>query len=59
MKLSFLGKSYEVSNPTVETVGAEKVVTFLGRRSVVTQHHSARRSQPQEELTFLGRRYTC
>lgn len=58
MKLSCLGKSYEVSHPMVETVGAEKVVTFLGRRSVVTRPYAARHSQPQEELTFLGRRYT-
>ncbi|PSN14767.1 hypothetical protein C7271_21410 [filamentous cyanobacterium CCP5] len=58
MKLSFLGKSYEVSNPAVDTVETEKVVTFLGRRSAVTQHCAAHRSQPREELTFLGRHYT-
>lgn len=57
MKLSFLGKSYEASTPTVDTIETEKIVTFLGRRSVVTQHHVARRSQPHEELSFLGRRY--
>lgn len=59
MKLSFLGNSYEASNPAIDTVETEKSVTFLGRRSVVKQHHVAQRSQGAgEELTFLGRRYS-
>lgn len=58
MKLSFLGKSYEAATPEVETVETQQAVSFLGRRSVVKQHSVANRSQPSEELTFLGRRYT-
>lgn len=58
MKLSFLGKNYEASTPAIDTVETQQSVTFLGRRSVVTHHHIAHRSQPPEELTFLGRRYT-
>lgn len=58
MKLSFLGKSYETSSPAIDTIETQETVTFLGRRSIVTHHHAARRSQPPEELTFLGRRYT-
>ncbi|PSN18379.1 hypothetical protein C7271_12835 [filamentous cyanobacterium CCP5] len=57
MKLSFLGKSYETSIPEVDTIETQQAVSFLGRRSVVKHHHVANRSQPSEELTFLGRRY--
>lgn len=58
MKLSFLGKAYETSAPEIDTVESQQAVTFLGRRSMVTQRHAARRSQPPEELIFLGRRYS-
>lgn len=58
MKLSFLGNQYEAANPAIDTVATEKAITFLGRRSVVNQQQAARRSQPCEELTFLGRRYS-
>lgn len=58
MKLSFLGKNYEASLPVIDTIETQQSITFMGRRSVVTHHHIAPRSQSQEELTFLGRRYT-
>ncbi|PSN11352.1 hypothetical protein C7293_24650 [filamentous cyanobacterium CCT1] len=58
MKLSFLGHSYEASTTEVDTIETQSTVSFLGRRSVVKHHHIANRSQPSEELTFLGHRYT-
>lgn len=58
MKLSFLGNHYEATPPAIDTVETQRSVTFLGRRTLITQHHVAQRSQPSEELTFLGRRYT-
>ena len=59
MKLSFLGKSYTTSNPSVETVESEQTLSFLGRKSTVKQHSIAQRQAMGEELTFMGRRYTC
>lgn len=58
MKLSFLGKSYDASNPTMEATETQEMGTFLGRsyakKSVTVAH---RRPSP-EVLTYRGQLYT-
>lgn len=57
MKLSFLGKSYEASAPTVDAVATHETGTFLGKSYAKKEFAVAQRQQPAEELTFMGRRY--
>lgn len=58
MQLSFLGKSYTASNPSVEVTESQRTLAFLGRKSTVKQHSIAQRQTMGQELTFMGRRYT-
>jgi hypothetical protein len=58
MQLSFLGKTYSSSTPEVEVTETRQTLSFLGRKSQVTQHSIAQRQSSGEELTFMGRRYT-
>ena len=58
MQLSFLGKSYTASAPSVDTIELEQTVSFLGRKSTVKQHRLAQRQSTGEALTFMGRRYS-
>jgi len=58
MQLSFLGKSYTVSAPSIETTETQQTLSFLGRKATVKQHSIAQRQVMGEELTFMGRRYT-
>ncbi|HIK44120.1 MAG TPA: hypothetical protein IGR64_04445 [Leptolyngbyaceae cyanobacterium M65_K2018_010] len=58
MQLSFLGKSYTPSTPTVEITETQQTLSFLGRKSMVKQGRVAQGPSLGEELTFLGRRYT-
>jgi hypothetical protein len=58
MQLSFLGKSYTASTPSIETTETQQTLSFLGHKSTVKQHSIAQRQPLGEELTFMGRRYT-
>ena len=57
MQLSFLGKSYTTSAPSIETTESEQTLSFLGQKSTVKQHSVVQRQAAGEELTFMGRRY--
>ncbi len=58
MQLSFLGKTYTTSIPTLEASITQETGKFLGRSYARKQFHVAQRQQPAAELTFMGRRYT-
>ena len=57
MELSFLGKAYTASTPNIEVTETRQTLSFLGRKSQITQHSIAQRQPLGEELTFMGRRY--
>lgn len=56
MQLSFLGKSYEASTPTIEAAPSGETATFMGRTYARKQFNVAQRQQPAE-LTYRGIRY--
>ncbi len=58
MQLTFLGKSYDASFPTVETTTTSESATFLGKRYARKQCSVHQRRQPADELTYRGVRYT-
>lgn len=58
MRLSFLGNSYESSNPTVETTTTEAPGTFLGNRFKLQQHNLSQRAQPMP-LKYRGIDYSA
>ena len=58
MQLSFLGKTYTSSTPSLEVTETQQTLSFLGRKSQVTQRSIAQRQPSGEALTFMGRRYT-
>lgn len=57
MQLSFLGKTYASSTYSLEVTETQQTLSFLGRKSQITQRSIARRQPSGEELTFMGRRY--
>jgi hypothetical protein len=58
MQLSFLGRTYTTSFPTVEVLETQETATFLGRPYQVKQCNVTQRQRPAESLIFMGRRYT-
>lgn len=58
MKLSFLGKSYEASLPTVEATATQETAMFLGKCYARKQYTVSQRRQPASELIYRGTRYT-
>lgn len=57
MELSFLGKSYQASFPTVEASETTEIATFLGKRYARKQFNVSQRQQPTSEMTYRGVRY--
>jgi hypothetical protein len=57
MQLSFLGKSYQASFPTVETSETTETATFLGKRYARKQFNVSQRQQPAAEMMYRGVRY--
>lgn len=57
MKLSFLGKSYEASNTTVDGIETQETLTFLGCHYNRKDYLVANHSKEQLMLTFMGRQY--
>jgi hypothetical protein len=57
MQLSFLGKAYNASEPTIKATSTKEMGTFLGKSYAKKRFNVAQRQQPAEELIFLGRRY--
>jgi hypothetical protein len=58
MNLSFLGRTYKASNPSIEATETQETATFLGRRYARKQFHVTRRQPIGEELSFMGQRYS-
>lgn len=58
MQLSFLGKSYTATFPTVEVSETTETATFLGKRYARKQCNVCHRQQSDTELTYRGVRYT-
>ncbi|MBE9109879.1 DUF4278 domain-containing protein [Nodosilinea sp. LEGE 07298] len=56
MQLSFLGKSYEASTPTIEATPSGETAIFMGRPYARKQFTVAQRHQPAE-LTYRGVHY--
>ena len=59
MKLSFLGQSYEASNPAIEATETPETLTFRGKAYAQKQYTIHQRQQPASELTYRGVRYTA
>ncbi|MEM6838647.1 MAG: DUF4278 domain-containing protein [Cyanobacteria bacterium P01_C01_bin.120] len=59
MKLSFLGQSYEASNPAIEATATTETATFLGKPYARKQYNVSQRQQPASELTYRGIKYTA
>lgn len=57
MQLSFLGKSYTVSTPSVDAIATGETASFLGKPYARKQFTVAQRHQPAE-LTYRGVHYT-
>lgn len=57
MQLSFLGKSYTASNPSIDTVATGETATFMGKPYARKQFNVTQRHQPAE-LTYRGVHYT-
>ena len=58
MQLTFRGKSYDASFPTVEAIATSESATFLGKLYARKQFQVQQRHQPADELTYRGVRYT-
>lgn len=59
MKLSFLGQSYEASNPAIAVTETSETATFLGKPYARKQYSVSQRHQLAAELTYRGVRYTA
>ena len=57
MKLSFLGRSYEATAPTVETTTTEHNGRFLGQSFTLKQSR-AQADSPSARLRYRGVDYT-
>jgi hypothetical protein len=57
MQLSFLGKAYTPSNPSVEATMIGETATFMGKPYARKQFNVTQRQQPAE-LTYRGIRYS-
>jgi hypothetical protein len=57
MELSFLGKSYTASTPSLEDPITGETAHFLGKSYVRKQFNVTQRQQPTE-LTYRGVHYT-
>jgi hypothetical protein len=58
MQLSFLGKSYTTSLPTIEAIDTQETAKFLGRAYTKKSFNVVQHQQTKAELTFLGRHYS-
>ncbi len=58
MKLSFLGRSYEASAPTVETTTTQHDGHFLGQNFTLKQSRAVSTSSSQARLRYRGVDYT-
>ena len=59
MKLSFLGQSYEASNPAIEATEMTETLTFRGQAYAQRQYSVDQRQPPSAEMTYRGVRYTA
>ncbi len=59
MKLSFLGQSYEASNPAIEATETSETATFLGKPYARKQFNVHQRQRPASEMTYRGIQYTA
>ena len=59
MQLSFLGQSYEASNPAIEATATNETATFLGESYARKQYNVSQRQQPAAEMTYRGVRYSA
>jgi hypothetical protein len=57
MQLSFLGKSYQASFPTVEAAETTETATFLGKRYIRKQFNVNQRQPSTAEMMYRGVRY--
>ena len=56
MQLSFLGKSYTASNPSIEASMTGETANFMGKSYARKQFNVTQRQQPAE-LTYRGVHY--
>ena len=57
MELSFLGKSYTASSPSIEAAMTGETANFMGKSYARKQYSVTQRQQPAE-MTYRGVRYT-
>jgi hypothetical protein len=57
MQLSFLGRSYTASTPSIDVVATGETAIFMGKLYARKQFNVAQRHQPAE-LTYRGVHYT-
>lgn len=57
MKLSFLGKSYEVPFNLIQGEETYEMLTYMGKQYPRKECHISQRLEPSMTLTYMGRPY--
>ncbi len=57
MKLSFLGKSYDVTPNAIDGIETDETLTYMGKPYKRKQYNVPASSQEPMTLTYMGRKY--
>ena len=57
MKLSFLGKSYDVTPNAIDGIETGKTLIYMGRQYKRKQYNVPASNQEPMMLTYMGRQY--